>query len=714
MTIASGRPALVSRRPVRFLRLCSVGPLVAAIAMVPISLATSLYAAPVSPRRLVEVVDLGNPVISPDGRLVAFRTEQASVERNGYDTTWYVQGTDGKSPPLRVAHGGVPLREYTSGIVKPSPALWSKDGRYIYYRALIDGEVSVWRADATGASVRRVTDDAADVRDFSLSEDGKTLLYSVGATRRQILEAERAEYERGVRIDARVFIGAGLWQSSVIADRAGTQRFVGSWFTTGPLLADAPDQWKAVDLQSMRLLDGPQSNPSAEISGLSELRALRDAWKVVRDPSGDRVATLTRVKDEQKPMRAERMQLAMVDRRGQVSAVCAAEACQGDGVSDVQWRPGSDELLFTVTDRSQGRAQSMYRWDTSSGVVSPLVAAEGVARGSSQRPWDIPCAVSEERVVCVTAHADGPPRLESVSITDGQRQVLFDPNAGLRSDIAARTPSRLLRWNDVQGREFTGHLFDARKPGKADPPPLFVTFYTCDGFLRGGLGDEWPLASMADSGISALCINGLPGRHPDVREHYNQGLLAVESVVRMLSDAGVIDARRVGMGGLSYGSEVTMWVAMHSDLLVAASLASPSATPTWYLFNSLRDNFVDSVRKSWGLGPPAETLKQWSQISPAFNVDRIAVPMLFQMSEQEYLVSLDYAVPLISGRRADMYVFPQEPHVKFQPRHKLVANERNLDWFRYWLLGEEDPDEAKHAQYAHWRSMKEVAEKHSR
>jgi hypothetical protein len=53
------------------------------------------HAEVVSPRRLLEVVDIGNPVISPDGRLVAFRTEQASVERNVYDTVWFIQSMDG-------------------------------------------------------------------------------------------------------------------------------------------------------------------------------------------------------------------------------------------------------------------------------------------------------------------------------------------------------------------------------------------------------------------------------------------------------------------------------------------------------------------------------------------------------------------------------------------------------------------------------------------
>ena len=46
------------------------------------------------------------------------------------------------------------------------------------------------------------------------------------------------------------------------------------------------------------------------------------------------------------------------------------------------------------------------------------------------------------------------------------------------------------------------------------------------------------------------------------------------------------------------------------------------------------------------------------------------------------------------------------PHQKFQPRHKLAVYERNLDWFRFWLQGYEDPNPAKEKQYARWREMR--------
>jgi hypothetical protein len=67
---------------------------------------------------------------------------------------------------------------------------------------------------------------------------------------------------------------------------------------------------------------------------------------------------------------------------------------------------------------------------------------------------------------------------------------------------------------------------------------------------------------------------------------------------------------------------------------------------------------------------------------------------------------LAYGIPLICEHRADLFVFPNEPHQKFQPRHKLAVYERNLDWFRFWLEDYEDPTPSKKAQYARWRHMK--------
>jgi dipeptidyl aminopeptidase/acylaminoacyl peptidase len=272
--------------------------------------------------------------------------------------------------------------------------------------------------------------------------------------------------------------------------------------------------------------------------------------------------------------------------------------------------------------------------------------------------------------------------------------------------MARLAPARLLRWTDKQGRSFTGRFWSARRSG-AGPAPLFITYYSCPGFVRGGVGDEWPLASLAQAGISALCINQPPGYIMDAVARHAQGMAAAESAVDLLSSRGEVDRARVGMGGLSFGGAVTMWTATDSDLLAAASVANPVVSPSYYLMASMKgEAFIKGLRDMWGLGSPSETPERWKAISPFYKLGRIHAPILFQHSEQEYMYALDYEIPLIREHRADLYVFPNEPHQKFQPRHKLAVYNRNLDWFRFWLQGYEDPDRAKAAQYARWRSMR--------
>jgi dipeptidyl aminopeptidase/acylaminoacyl peptidase len=675
----------------------------------------SSYAETISPRRLLEVSDLGNPVISPDGRYVAFRMEQASVERNTYDTTWYVQGVDGQSPPRRVSDGGAPLREYVSGVVLPSPAVWSPDGRWIYYRARLDGRVSVWRAAADGSEARAVTSDTADVRDFALSDDGRILKYSVGATRNEIIGAEDFEYDHGVRIDDTVVIAAGLVRSSRIDGPAATQRFLGDWFSTGPLLAKTPDHWKAVELATMTTRDLlPSELPDRPLVPADLAHISPAATKIALNRDG-RIAVLLPAGNKEKGLLLSAdVGLAMLpDRRAVHPVRCRAELCLHRYISNIQWRPGSDEVLFTAVDYDKGRAQSIYAWDVATGAVRPIVSSDGLLSGS-QRYWDIPCALSSRTLVCVAAEADRPPRLEAIDVHDGHRRILFEPNKGLEADIAATTPARLVRWKDEQGREFTGQLFEARGAGTASPPPLFVTFYNCYGFLRGGLGDEWPLVTLAEQGISALCINAISEYRFDFVARHDQGRAAVESAVKFLSATGRIDRSRVGMGGLSYGSEVTLWTLAHSHVVKAASVSGVSTTPTYYLFNSMRNAFRSTLKQLWQLGAPEETPGRWREISPAFQLDRIRAPILFQLPEQEYRMTLDYALPLMRRHQADMYVYPDEAHIKFQPRHKLAVYERNVDWFRFWLQAYEDPSPDKAGQYRIWREMKTASKSRSR
>ncbi|NII09471.1 Atxe2 family lasso peptide isopeptidase [Oleiagrimonas sp. C23AA] len=670
--------------------------------------ASVAHATMVSPRRLLEVADIAGPVISPDGGRVAFRVERASVARDTYSSVWYVQGLDDPLPQ-RVGDGGVPLRDSAGEALSPK-VVWSPDGRWIYFRALINGNVQVWRAAANGSGAAPVTHDAGNVRHFRLASDGRVLEYSVGATRAAVRAAERAEYDHGIHIDASVPIGQGLFRSAYVDGRLATQRFGKVWFNRVPLLADAPIRWRAVELATGKTHAVAKPNtPRRPSLDPGTAGVPGDPWKSARDAGSGKVAWLTRVgKRNGQEYRPRVLLSALPNAQATQAVVCKAAMCVGKSISAIQWRPGHDEVLFTVTDPRRGLAQSIYRWKLATGQVQRVVKASGLVNGGRRTTWQ--CGASAKALACVTASAGQPPRLERIDLPGGQRHVLFDPNAVLAQDMA-KIPVHLLQWKDAQGRWFTGKFYAARRDGDG-APPLFITYYSCPGFVRGGVGDEWPLATLAQDGIAALCINRRPDYTMDAVARYGEGLSAVRSVVKRLASKGRIDRTRVGMGGLSFGGEVTMWTVMKSHLLAAASVANPVVSPLYRLIGSMKGKaFGEGLREHWGVGSPSQTPARWKVLSPAANLHAIRAPILFQHSEQEYMYALDYEIPLIREHRADLYVFPNEPHQKFRPRHKLAVYERNLDWFRFWLQGYEDPVPSKKAQYARWRVMRQHVKK---
>lgn len=87
--------------------------------------------------------------------------------------------------------------------------------------------------------------------------------------------------------------------------------------------------------------------------------------------------------------------------------------------------------------------------------------------------------------------------------------------------------------------------------------------------------------------------------------------------------------------------------------------------------------------------------------------EKIHVPILFQLPEQEARRIPELYTRLArNGTPTELHAFPDEGHIKVQPRHRLAVYERNLDWFRYWLQDHRDQDQAKAEQYRRWDELR--------
>lgn len=660
---------------------CLAGVAVILLGLVPPAAASGS----VNNRELVEVADIDSLSVSPDGRFALFRTVQADVARNSYTLRWH--SVDLSSGAVRdIGSGGDPIY-LDPGSVQAEKAIWLTDGSSVVVRALVDGAVGLWRADlGRGGMVPLVVGDA-DVEDYSLGPDGRSLVYKVGPSRDEIRRAERQEYDNGILVDSTVDLAQNLFRGGSINGRMSTQRLVGYWYIRDGLLWRAPRQVRHLDLLTGAdsAVGPPEPVPPFKFSIPAGLEAASAGGDIAKARWDDGTGTL-----------AARMS------DGSETA-CADPMCRTMRVSALIWRPDGRELLVTFIDRE--RRQSLSLWDPAANILRRLTAADGLLSGGRQPT--LPCAVGPSAALCVAAAPASPPRLERIDLETGARTILFDPNRDLRANYQPNV--RYLSWKSKGGRLAAGVLMTG-SGALLRNAPLYVNYYHCDGFLRGGTGDEWPVTELLDAGFAVACINTVPWPGPqDGIDNYRTGLEAVKALIDRLAAEGIVDRSHVAMGGLSFGSEVALWTAMNSKLLAAVSIASTQIEPVRYWLDSMPgSDRARTVRSVWGLGRPEQTPARWRLVSPALNAARLQVPILFQLPEQEArMIPELYARLHLAGVPAELYAFPDEAHLKLQPRHRLAVYERNLDWFRYWLQDFSDPDPVKAEQYRRWDRLRE-------
>ena len=98
--------------------------------------------------------------------------------------------------------------------------------------------------------------------------------------------------------------------------------------------------------------------------------------------------------------------------------------------------------------------------------------------------------------------------------------------------------------------------------------------------------------------------------------------------------------------------------------------------------------------------------------APGFNLDRITAPLqLTALTPPSLLEEWEpYAGLLLQGKPAELVYIPDGEHILTKPWERLTSEQGAVDWYGFWLKGEEDPDPAKVAQYVRWRELRKLQE----
>lgn len=669
---------------------------------------------PVTPSDLIALRDIGGYrgaiSVSPDAEHVVFQIQQGDVAENRYLTGWFVASTaPGSGEVISLGDGGEVLLSgesigRISGTRLDATVRWSPDSQWIAYLVKHDDEVQLWRSRRDGGIQEQLTNNNADVTEFAWSADGKRLFFEVGRDRSKMQAALAREGESGFLFDERFIVHFST--APVLADSAQgnvSDQNHGSvlWVYELQTAAERPATDK--DAAAYEALGADLTVPH-----IDESRSLR---AVVPNRESGAFAWLEYIASQEVEDLSPPLTLHASTTEG-VEIRCAAPECTGR-IDKPLWSFDGTEAYFVRREGVNNLQRGFYAWEPVQNTLRTILRTDD---------WITNCQPAADRLVCLHESPTTPRKIIAMDPADGTMDTLIDPNPEFQH--LTFTPVEKLEWKEATaGADAAGHLVYPVGYESGTRYPLVIVQYRSLGFLRGGIGDEYPIHPLAANGFFVLSFDR-PGRKPGAlattgdiyeRERADWGedlwerssaLSALEVVIDQLDERALIDPTKVGITGLSDGAETVWYAMMYSRRFAAAAASSGSWSPSmYYLLNeSSRKNLF---RRAAELLPPGMGGDdRWKRISPEFHADRIDTPILVQVADHELVVSAATIGALTdAGKPIETYVYPDEYHIKVQPRHKLSVHERSIDWFNFWLRGVEDSDPEKSAQYERWHKL---------
>jgi dipeptidyl aminopeptidase/acylaminoacyl peptidase len=633
--------------------------------------------------------------MSPDRTKFALLVRQGDATSNEYRGTWYV-GDSNTGTLTYVGNAGAIAPNPTGEFLRLNPE-WCPDGRWLAYLLRRQGEVQIWRSDVIGRTQMQVTHNAADVQRFNWSADGRALYFVAGTKRADLKAAEERRIREGYQYDEELVAYTDFM------------------------------------LPTMRLpLDTRSVNWKVSLSGQKESRV--DQRPPEMDDGGNdgvvgRVATRQDgarawIVGERSSQISTHIAASLPNRTSVLS--CSSEQCSGH-ILGVWWQSKQDKVVFLRRelpgDSYGGRGgDCLYSWSPTTDRVSL------VFRGLDDVLKDCETNLSDN-LICVRETVIKPPHVASISMSSGEVRILVDVNPEFRNIGLGRIER--LEWDTPEfAWSKSGGVLHGVYPTKAFgyilyPPnfepakkyPVFVQPYTATGF-EDPARFEHPQHVYAANGIIVLNTQfPIPKSGAlSLRDAYSAELdfphmaMSMESTLRGLDAAiaeGSIDALRVGIGGVSKGCFISLYLIQKHDRVSAVSCSGAGrGAEIYYLLT--KKGMELAGKGDWVPKPEGAGRDYWSKIDIAEHVDSIEAPILLNLAAVETSGALHLIRHMAeAGKPYDAYVFPNETHIKWQPAHLRVIQERNLDWFRFWLQGYEDSNPSKTLQYAHWRRLRE-------
>jgi len=651
--------------------------------------------------RFLEVPVLTSPTVSPDGTQVAWRETRRVLADDTSETRLYLGNVkSGAVRQLSFTDAG------TGGLA------WRPDGGLSFLREHED-ETQVWLNPLDGSEPRPVTDLPGGVSAYWWSPDGRYLAVLADPEAPETADTDDDEdvddptaaavYEVPTdRHDWTVYDRLEkpdeyqqLW---LVAATDSDLDFEPRQLTFAPLhpyhVAWSPDGKTLALTYNARfssLIDEEQQIGLIELA-VGDLQPItgpeRHSSLAVFSPDGSQLAYYTD-RDEQYRAYLNLKDVVVRDLdQGTVRNLTATTQLTLGGYGSTpgtapQWDAAGQFLYLPGAD---GADLDLYRVDVRQGGLQQMTDLEGSLFGLS---------VGGGHYAYLETALDKPGSLFAGELGAKAQEIVSTNDAVADYDLFA---ARRLTLPGHDGLEIEGFLFLPPGKDENDKLPAIIEMH---GGPFSRYGNAWttryPWQVLAKNGFAVFIVNprggsgyGAEFQRGVYRNFGTDDFKDIMAAIDALAERGTIDANRLGFTGYSYGGLMTNVVVSRTDRFRAAV----SIAGIWNYTSAIGQNnsqlFIDSYSRPWD-----QDLQRMWEHSPASRAGAITTPTLVMHGLNDEPVDPRQSVEMFSalqlnGVDSRLVLYPDEGHGINKPSHMIDYQTRELQWFRYYVLGDKD------------------------
>lgn len=657
---------------------------------------------PFSIEDLVRLNRVSDPVLSPDGRTVAFTVRETDMAANrGRTDLWSLDLTTKGAQPRRL----------TSHPENDSSPQWSADSRALYFLSSRGGSSQVWRLQGAGGEAEQVTNLPLDVGTFKLAPNSAKLAVTVGVF---------ADCAGFACTADRVNANAKRQSTGAVYDRI----FIRHW--------DTWSDGRISQLFVLALENGAVKGEPVAISSSLDAdvpsRPFGDASEYTFSPDSSKLVFTARIKGKSEPWSTNfDLYESSVD-GGEPRNLTAANPAwdtqpvfSADGAL-LAWRSmeragfEADRFHIVLLDLKSGERRALTQaWDRS--VDSMAFSTDGKTIYAAtdhlgQHPlWAIEVktgkptmltgpghvasfSVGEREIVFSLASLKSPAELYAFTLKGGALRELPRMNAQKLADVALGEAEQF-RFTGANGEPVYAHIM---KPVNFDPQRHYPLAFIIHGGPQVSFGNAWSYRwnpqTYAGAGYAAVFVDfhGSPGYGQAFTDSISQdwGGKPLEDLQKGLATAlekyPWLDASRVCALGASYGGFMVNWIAgnwpepfkclVNHDGIFDSRAMAYSTEELWF--------------DEWDHGGPQyEVPENYEKFNPVNHVGNWSKPMLVIHGEQDFRVPDTQGISTFTalqrrGIPSRLLFFPNENHWVLKPANSIQWHQEVLKWLGEW------------------------------